>query len=199
MTSSFAGIDLGDGYAARPITYDEYLDALARLEGRIFGHYFAFDTIGSLTGEARARLTEWRAIREELFNFCLGIYHGDELVGWHYSQQTIDGGIKMLDTGMLPEHRGKGLYSRLLPTLIEEFRGLGFDHILSHHRATNNAVIIPKLRVGFVIFGFEMDEYGLAVKLIYPFNPLYRASLDVRSGLMRPEGRVAELLGLRLR
>ena len=196
MTSSPSDIDLGNGYLARPISHQAYLEALSRLEERIFGEYFTFDTTRSLGDEGRARTERWRTIQRELFTYCLGIFHGEEMVGWHYAQQTVEGGIFMRDTGLLPEHQGKGIYSRLLPILIAEFRRLGFDHILSHHRATNNGVIIPKLRAGFMIFGFEMDEHGLAVKLIYPFNPLYGESLKVRSGQRRPEGTVAELLGL---
>ncbi|HEY0945841.1 MAG TPA: GNAT family N-acetyltransferase [Opitutaceae bacterium] len=197
MATRFDDLDLGNGYHVRAITGEAYREALARLEPRIFGDYFTFDVTRSLSNARRAQVAQWKQAQAGFYRLCLGIYFAGELVGWQVSQQVLDAGIQMLDTGLLPEHQGKGTYSRLLPHLIAEFRELGFDHILSFHRATNNAVIIPKLRAGFLIQGFQMDEYGLTLRLLYPFNDTFRESLQVRSGERRPAGTVAELMGLK--
>jgi hypothetical protein len=43
----------------------------------------------------------------------------------------------------------------------------GFQEITSRHHADNNAVIIPKLKTGFVIKGFEINpRFGLLVNLV---------------------------------
>lgn len=197
MEHSLTEFPLPNGYVARAVSFDAYRELCARLEPRVFGDYFTFDVRRSLSDERRAEIDRWNRVREALFTLCLGIYLGEEEAGWHFSHQNTEGGVVMRDTGLLPEHRGKGIYSHLVRLLVEEFRRLGFDHVVSDHRATNNAVIIPKLRAGFLIHGLQMDEYGVTLKLIHPFNDAFRESLRVRSGEIRPTGTVAELMGLR--
>ena len=59
---------------------------------------------------------------------------------------------------------------------------------------TNNAVIIPKLKAGFVISGFEVsDRFGTLVQLSYYFNPLRRKMMDVRVGQRKPDEEIRKL------
>ena len=69
--------------------------------------------------------------------------------------------------------------------------------ISSKHSATNNRVIIPKLKAGFVISGLEIsDRYGTLVRLEYFTNPKRRELMDFRSGQALPDLGLRELLGL---
>ncbi len=92
--------------------------------------------------------------------------------------------------------QNKGIYSRLLHKLLGYFESLGFGKVFSCHCPTNNHVIIPKLRAGFLINGLSFDSYSLALKLIYAFDPEYRDCLKVRSGEIHPKENVAQLMGL---
>ncbi|WP_189000230.1 hypothetical protein [Deinococcus roseus] len=188
-------MDLGQGYRIQPITYQEYLDACARIEDRIFGDYFAFRWTDTRTPEQQARIQELGKMPKGI-QVCLGLFFEGELIGWQYSEQLNAQTIVMKDTGWLADHQNKGLYSRLLPELLKLFEALGFEMVLSYHRQTNNQVILPKLKAGFFINGFRVDSYGMNVELIYAFNPDYREALHVRSGYRTPRGRMAELLGL---
>jgi L-amino acid N-acyltransferase YncA len=185
-----------NGYSIRPILWQDYVDACTRLEGEIFGDYFAFYWAG-IRSEGHNLQAEWfKKIDEAQFKVILGIFYQDDLVGWHYSVQRSEGEILMKDTGILAAHQNKGIYSMLLSKLLVYFESLGFSKVFSYHRSTNNQVIIPKLRAGFFINGLTIDSYGLALELIYAFDPEYRACLKVRSGEIHPRGRTAQLMGL---
>ena len=102
----------------------------------------------------------------------------------------------MVNTALLPEHRGRGVYSRLLPLVLGQLRDAGYQLIRSHHHATNNAVLIPKLRAGFRLQGLEVDHHGVMAVLICPLNEVYAEYMDIRSGLQRPAGEAARRIGL---
>ncbi len=178
-------IALGDGDEARPLSYAAYRDACARLEGRIFGGGwgYAFDP----PAKPPPPLGE---------TFQWGLYHGDGLVGWHHAHARDERTVYMADTGILPEHQGQGLYTRLLPHVLDVYRDAGYTLVTSHHRATNNRVIIPKLRAGFFVQGLNLYEGGLNVALTLSLDPAYRDAMHVRSGLRQASGEAARRLGL---
>lgn len=178
-------IDLGGEYAAHPVSVGEYRSACIRLEDRIFGGNWLYDF--GPPSKSPSPLGE---------SFTYGLYAGDELIGWHHSHQLDERTVYMADTGILPEHQGQGIYKRLLPHLIETFRGAGYTLVQSHHRATNNRVIIPKLRAGFVIQGLNLYEGGLNVKLDCSLDDAYREAQHVRSGFKQAHGEAARRLGV---
>lgn len=178
-------IDLGGGYRARPIALDTYRAACARLEGQIFGGGSLYDFDPPSKAPPPPGET-----------FAWGISAGEDLIGWSFAHQKDERTVSMADTGMLPEHQGRGLYTRLLPHLLDTFRDAGYTLVQSHHRATNNAVIIPKLRAGFFIQGLNLYEGGLNVALTLSLDHTYREAMHVRSGLRAARGDVARRLGL---
>ncbi|MFC6665076.1 hypothetical protein ACFP9V_06695 [Deinococcus radiopugnans] len=118
------------------------------------------------------------------------------MVGWQSSRQWDARTAYMVNTGLLPAHRGQGLYTRLLPPVLAALGARGYALVRSHHHATNNAVLVPKLRAGFRVQGLQVDDHGVMAVLIFSFEGLYREYMDVRSGLKRPAGEVARALGL---
>lgn len=176
---------LGDGYEARPISYATYRDACARLENRIFG-----DTWGYAFGSPA------KSPPPPGETFQWGLFHGEDLIGWHHAHQQGERTVYMADTGLLPEHQGRGLYSRLLPHVLAAYQDAGYALVTSHHRATNNRVIIPKLRAGFFLQGLNLYEGGLNVALTLSLDPTYREAMHVRSGFRQASGEAARRLGL---
>ncbi len=101
----------------------------------------------------------------------------------------------MTNTGILEAHRGRGLYTALLPVVLGILKREGFQTVYSRHNLTNNAVIVPKLKAGVVISGFEVDDrFGTLAQLSYFFNPLRRKVLDVRVGQRAPDEEIKKLL-----
>lgn len=188
------------GYMLRMISFEEYCSLCTLLEDRIFGNYFIADLSAdySLKGKGIESAQERDLTEREglLKRVTYGIYKGDTPIGFHYSSQLPERVILMRDTGILPEHQGKGLYKAFLSMLLKQFDEAGFREVVSFHKSTNNQVIVPKLKAGFIISGFEVSVDGLHVKLSYPFSRLEREILKARSGEKRPEGLVREALKL---
>lgn len=178
-------IDLGGDYSARRISEGEYRQACAQLEGQIFGGNWLYDF--GPAAKTPPPLGE---------TFAWGFYAGEELIGWQFSNQTDERTVYMADSGLLPAHQGKGLYTRLLPHVLDTFRAAGYTLVQSHHRATNNRVITPKLRAGFVIQGMNLYEGGMNAALTLSLDPAYAHAQHVRSGLERPRGEGARRLGV---
>ena len=102
----------------------------------------------------------------------------------------------MVNTALLPAHRGAGVYSRLLPAVLVALRAEGYDLVRSQHHATNSAVLVPKLRAGFRIQGLEVGDHGVMAVLVLSYEALYRDYMDMRSGRTLPRGEVARRLGM---
>ena len=72
----------------------------------------------------------------------------------------------MVNTIMRPDVRGRGVYRALLGNVERAVAAAGFRELYSRHRADNNAVIVPKLKAGWVIAAFEVAlKFGLMVHL----------------------------------
>jgi hypothetical protein len=81
--------------------------------------------------------------------------------------------------------------------VIELVTKQGFQLITSSHNATNSAIIIPKLKAGFIITGFELsDTFGLLVNLTYYTNATRRKIMDFKAGQTRPDDELRRLFGI---
>ena len=120
----------------------------------------------------KMRSTFWERDCPTVIGSVLASFKRKLFVGWHLGQQTLAGIFEMARTGILPQHQNRGLYTALLPTILEQLKHDGFQIVSSRHNLTNNAVIVPKLKAGFVISGFEVDDrFGTLVQLFVLFQP----------------------------
>ena len=167
--------------------------------GPLFRHYrplifhtmLDFDVQQALSMEEQTATARLRARLGTPFRLHVGIYHNQEFIGWSFGRQESAENYSMVNTAIVPQHQGKGIYSALLPRLLGVVQREGFQIVSSQHVATNNQVLVPKLKAGFVITGVELsDVFGVLVHLSYFFNPLRRKVLDVRVGQARPDAEV---------
>lgn len=127
----------------------------------------------------------------------LGIYYNNEFIGWSWGYQESAFRFYMCNSAIFPEHRRKGLYTMLINEMIKRLTRLGFQEIYSRHTTTNNAVIIPKLKAGFVITAMEIsDSHGALVHLAYFPNSLRKKVLDYRVGQIKPDEEIKLHLGI---
>jgi GNAT superfamily N-acetyltransferase len=123
------------------------------------------------TGEGALRIAAFRA---------------ETLVGWTYARPDGVQHLRMINSGVAPAERRKGLYSQLVQRTIEHAKSQGYASILSRHTAGNNAVIVAKLKLGFFVSGFEYSEvYGPLVRLTYLVGDLRRELHRARSRPIR--------------
>jgi GNAT superfamily N-acetyltransferase len=87
-------------------------------------------------------------------------------VGGYWGQQETFGRYYMTVSVFHPSWRGRGLYTSLLSRVTAAVADAGFREMYSRHRADNNAILVPKLRAGWVIAAFEVaPRWGLTVHL----------------------------------
>ena len=129
------------------------------------------------------------------YRLNLGIYRDGQFVGWSFGVQASGDTFSMMNTGILPDHQGRGVYTALLRRILEILKAEGFQVLVSRHVVTNNRVLVPKLKAGFVITHFELsDTFGLLVHLSYFFNPRRRKLLDFRAGQLTLDDELKRIL-----
>jgi RimJ/RimL family protein N-acetyltransferase len=151
--------------------------------------------VDSLLSEEEKQLREaLKVTTQGLVSFRVGVYFGGELIGFTRAIQISRTILHMAISCVHTEHQRNGIYTELVRAVLEFSKDQGFQIVESHHRATNNPVIIAKLRAGFVIGGMILSEtMGSLVRLVYYHNPERRKLMDARSGHTRPEGQLREL------
>ncbi len=159
---------LRDGYHLIPLSEEEFYAVYAERESLYFSSSTRDDIDAGMSDEQRQRVVERRRAYPSAERFQWGIYFGDEIIGWTVAQQSDHDTLLMRNTAIDPAHRGRGLYTALLPIVIEHARVGGYQRIQSTHLAANNPVIVPKLKAGFIITGLNVNEkFGLLVTLTY--------------------------------
>ncbi len=187
---------LGD-YTIRAMDTAEFMPLFREHRPRVFASTFDFNTQAALSEEEHAAMARLRERLGTPYQLNIGIYHHGGLVGWSFGFQASSEKYYMVNTGIYPQHQGKGIYTALLPRILDILQREGFQIVYSRHTATNNQVLVPKLKAGFIISGFEIsDMFGLLVHLSYFFNPLRRKVMDVRAGQSRPDDEVRRYLSL---
>lgn len=175
-----------DSYELRKITRLEIQPHLDFWRDKVFGDSLIL--FPEYSESERAALRSLRSHMGSPLELSYGVFLGDDLVGWHIGEQQSGGEFYMRNSAIIPQHQRKGLYSAMLQVVIKDLLALGFQVISSRHNTTNNAVIIPKLKQGFVITALETtDIFGTLVHLKYFANERRKKTLDFRVGQYLPD------------
>lgn len=160
-----------DDYEIRELSGEDFLPLWRQHRDRFFaGVAFRLDP-GSAPAPARWRL-------------AFGLYHRGEFIGWTVGHQIDAARFEMYNSAVFEEHRGVGLYRALVTTMVDRVFAAGYTTVTSRHHPNNVAVLIPKLKCGFVISGLFVDpSYGTLVELSRYATPLQRTAFDYRVGL----------------
>lgn len=128
--------------------------------------------------------------------YYIGVYLKNEPIGWTFGfSGKVRSEVHMINTGVLPAHRGKGIYSALLNLVIGYLQTMDVTSIRSRHRADNNPILVPKLKAGFTISGMEISpRFGTMVNLVYYYNPLMRKMMAHRTGEQRLDEELMDLM-----
>lgn len=81
----------------------------------------------------------------------LALLNGGTTAGWISGRAGQNGEFQLLAAEIQPEHRDRGLYGRLLDTLLERLRSEGFTRVISRQGLAPEAVpaLVAKLKRGF--------------------------------------------------
>lgn len=191
---------LPQGYQIREMNEQEFTSLMQKSSKEVFGEsYLTFRLPDTFTEEERQKNIQLKANMGTPYTLRLGVLHeSDGFVGWHFGYQESPLKFYMCNSGVLPNHRCKGVYTALVRKVIDTVTALGFQTIYSRHHPTNNAVIIPKLKMGFLITSFEIDDiHGTLVHLSYFPKSVRIKIMGYRSGHSHPDSEVRTVLGLK--
>jgi GNAT superfamily N-acetyltransferase len=184
------------GYEIKSLSTEEFDPLFSQLIDGLFKDTLNFPVRNFLS---QAELDAGKILGQNMgqpYRLNLGLYYQGQLVGWSWGYQESREKFYVCNSAVFPEHRRKGLYTKLMARMTDTVAEQGFQVIYSRHLVTNNAVLIPKLKFGFVMTSFEVsDVHGLLVHLSYFTNPLRRKMLDFRTG-MRPDAEIRECLNI---
>lgn len=191
----FNEIDLLTHYTVKSVSLNDYEAFRAEFEPKIFPNRFDLNITQALSQSEIEKLKKLKINLDNKQQLRLGFFHNDEMIGWSYGFQVSNDTFRMATTGIRNEHQRKGVYSTFLQKLLSFLESEGYQKVVSRHYATDNQVIIPKLRAGFRITGMELtDDFGLLVLLSYLFNQTRVEAMDMRSGLAQPTPGVQSII-----
>ncbi len=185
-------------YVIKELTEKEFMPLFERHSKTVFEDFHNY-TVRDVLSEAETQRMETLKLRMgNLYSLHLGVFdREDKFVGWCWGTQENRSAFYMVNSGVLNEHRRKGLYGALVNECVQIVAKQGFQLIYSRHCATNNAVIIPKLKAGFVISKMEMDDrFGVLIHLHYYTSAIRRKIMDYRSGLLAPDEEIKRIFKL---
>ncbi|GAB4206029.1 MAG: hypothetical protein OHK0022_32680 [Roseiflexaceae bacterium] len=109
-----------------------------------------------------------RANHEE---YLLLLDQYERCVGWTYGRMRDVRTFLMAHSAVVRSRQREGLYTALLVAFLPYLRALGYERVTSNHMVTNRAVLIAKLKAGFIVSGMVLDErFGAQVSLSYFFE-----------------------------
>lgn len=179
-------------YAVAEVSPDAWHAVFEQHQARVFPHEQAAASLEMLLSAAEQ--TKLAGLRQNLAgaqHWHFLIFDGHAPIGWHYGFQRSELEYFMANTGVLPEYHNRGIYSAFLKFLVARAADAGFQYLTSLHHSDNNAVLVPKLKAGFVLqaFGYLIQTMlleanaGPMVQLVYPVKDEYRQYLGFQRGL----------------
>ena len=163
-------IKLASGYEIRSATREECFACVKEHARTIFG---PSSNRYILASESRTDANRgMHALRRETHSeHFLFVDPSGTPVGWNMSESEDWLTFYLRNTGILPAHQNKGLYSAFQDAIFKFCTEVGYERITSHHKGTNRGMLILKLRANYFLSGFELTErWGpmfKAVKLLH--------------------------------
>lgn len=190
---------LNNGYVIREMDKQSFYESQKSWRNIVFDEDHSLFPFEYLSEGEKGKIADLGSdLYKDQYKLYLGVFDSeDNFVGWHFGYQENAHVFYMCNSAILEEHRRKGLYSLLLEHTISILVEKGFQVLYSRHSATNNSVIIPKLKTGFIISNLEMDDvFGVMVHLKYFTNKTRRKIMDYRAGQLKPDDELKKLFNL---
>jgi GNAT superfamily N-acetyltransferase len=125
-------------YTIRALDNAEFGPLFRQYRPTIFQTMLDFDVQQALSTEEQTATARLREQMGTPFRLNIGIYHQQEFIGWSFGRQESAEKYYMVNTAILPQHQGKGIYSALLPRILGAVQREGLQIVSSRHVATNN-------------------------------------------------------------
>lgn len=185
-------------YQIKELTSEEFKPLYDQYKDSVFEDDHSYLLWDLLDDDELSQVKSLGADLGSPYKLYLGVFdQEDEFIGWSWGFQENSTTFYMCNSAILPEHRRQGLYSSLVEKCVDTLSKKGFQLIYSRHCATNNDVIIPKLKAGFIISKMEIDDkFGVLIHLHYYSNKVRRRIMDYRSGQLKPDFKIKKVFKL---
>lgn len=149
------------------INKEEFVPLFRQYRPELFQDNNDVDINSFYSESEKEKISELDKMCTTQYRLYLTAWENGKLVGWSWGLQINGMEFYMCNSAVFPEHRRKGIYTKMMNKVVHKAQEDGFLEITSKHHADNNSVIIPKLKVGFVIKGFEITpRFGLMIILV---------------------------------
>lgn len=165
------------------ISKDEFIPLFRQYRPEIFVDNHDVDLSALFSEEEKTTIQRLEKMCTTEYRLYLTAWDDNKLVGWSWGFQISGVEFYMCNSAVFPSYRRQGIYSEMMNIIVNKAKDDGFQEITSKHHADNNSVIIPKLKSGFLIRGFEVNaRFGLLVNLIYYQNEKIKNVHQMRIG-----------------
>lgn len=170
----------------RFVTKENFLEITKDLRSLAFSENNDVDLEPLLSDEEK----EKRAILADSLKFGYRLYllafAGNKCAGWSWGYQKSSMEYYMCNSAVLSEYRRQGIYKTMLKMTLDKVKEDGFIEITSKHHACNNEVLLPKMRSGFMVSGFEINpRFGTLITLSYFTNKKVEHAFLQRTGFRK--------------
>jgi ribosomal protein S18 acetylase RimI-like enzyme len=149
------------------LSREEFFPLFNKLRPQLFKDNHDIDIFRFLSEEDKDKIAKLEKLSSNQYGLYLTAWDGEQLIGWSWGFQKNAIEFYMCNSAVIPEYRRQGIYTKLIEQIVKRAQDDGFQEITSKHHADNNAVIIPKLKLDFVIQGFEVNpRFGVLVNLV---------------------------------
>jgi len=163
----------------------DFFEFFRKHRSDIFEADFDFRIEDILSDEEKEKIRENRKFIQPQHYHLVAKCEG-KIIAWSFGMQKTHEDFYMINSAVFPEYRRQGIYTKMMQKGVDKVTEMGFQRIYSIHKMSNNNILIPKLKFGFVITGFEVNpRFGSMVVLSYYTNKRRRELLDVRVGSRR--------------
>jgi hypothetical protein len=189
---------MNSNYTIKELSEDEFSPLYEKYRAKVFDDDHSYVVRDVLNESELSSIDELKKTCSSILKICLAAFdENDEFVGWSWGFQENSTTFYMCNSGVVEGHRREGVYQGLVNKVLEITSEKGFQIIYSRHCATNNAVIIPKLKTGFTISKMEMsDRFGVLIHLHYYTNKTRRKIMDYRAGQLKPDKEIKDIFKL---
>jgi hypothetical protein len=183
-------------YKIKKLSGDEFKPFYDKFKGEVFKEDHSYLLWDLLTEDELSKVKSLGNRMGDPFKLYLAAFdENDSFMGWSWGFQESNTDFYMCNSAILPQFRKKGIYTAIMKEMIKIIGHEGFQLIYSKHNATNNAILIPKLKEGFLISKMEIDDkFGVLIHLHYYFNETRKKIMDYRSGYRKPDKEINNLL-----
>ena len=174
-----------------------FFDFFNKNRSKVFGNTNEYNINLLLTNEEFEKMRLNTEMYEKRKGYYLLAKYQDEIIGWSFGVQRSHEDVYMVNSAVFEAYRRRGFYTQMLEAAVAKCKEMGFLQIYSNHRFNNAQVLIPKMKIGFIISGFTVSPaFGSLVQMSYYTNEEVKKAFLNRLGYEPLSPEMKEKLGI---